>query len=277
LILNSDLFLTDNFKIKKEPFFGKFPIFKLFLSSISALIVILPALASTLLLVEPRTPPFIGWWIFHPNQEYHFIFKILSSFVTLFCLMSLMASTLPASVYGPFLKIFIFLNHMKEIRKVSKIRNEKDNLKTALFMYRQVQLLVSIFNECYQWIYFTWFFLTAYLMMTVNLYAFVRFHSTISIVGSLFSGIVSLEGFAFIFILNTVAGKMYHTSRQMPKLWLTEIRAQKDSSLIRKSIRSCAGIKIRIGSVNFLDRLTPFVTCGLCLKITLRLLITTHK
>jgi hypothetical protein len=31
---------------------------------------------------------------------------------------------------------------------------------------------------------------------------------------------------------------------------------------MRKAVEACSGLKIRIGSVNFVDRLTPFLTTG---------------
>jgi hypothetical protein len=88
-----------------------------------------------------------------------------------------------------------------------------------------------------------------------------------------FLALVTVEGYTGIFIVNTISGKIYHESRVIPRNWLSS-PSVRGNALMRKKIQSCSGMKVRVGSVNFLDRLTPFVICGMCLKLTVRLLMT---
>jgi hypothetical protein len=145
-------------------------------------------------------------------------------------------------------------------------------IEKKICIYRQVQLLAMMLNECYQWIFFTWFLLVLYFMISVNVYAFVKFHSEISLLNCFLLMNMSVQGLVFVIILGRVAGQIYFSSRQIPREWLRNPSVYGNLRL-RKKLRSCSGIKIRIGSVNFVDRLTPFSTCSLCLNVTVRLLM----
>jgi uncharacterized protein YneF (UPF0154 family) len=57
-------------------------------------------------------------------------------------------------------------------------------------------------------------------MMSVNLYAFVKFHSEISLLNCFILMNISVQGFVFVIILGSVAGQLYFSSRQIPRAWM---------------------------------------------------------
>jgi hypothetical protein len=150
-------------------------------------------------------------------------------------------------------------------------------LEKRLFKSKQVQLLAITYNECYQWIFFTWFLFLLYFVISVNQYAFVKFRKEVSLLGSVFLGVVFTQTLALVLIICSVAGYIYCSLKAIPKGWLRSCIVYRNVQL-RKAVVACSGIKIRMGSsVNFVDRLTPFVVSGLCLKLTVRMLMATTK
>jgi hypothetical protein len=99
----------------------------------------------------------------------------------------------------------------------------------------------------------------------------------ISVPIATFVGLTSLEGCLSIFLFNTIAGRIYHLSRKMPDEWVKRKEEVYRDKRMRWQLKSCLGIKIRIGSVNSVDRLTPFVFSGTCVKITVRLLVASRN
>jgi hypothetical protein len=98
----------------------------------------------------------------------------------------------------------------------------------------------------------------------------------ISLPGALYLGMYSVEGYLVIFVLNALSGRVHHLSRKITVGWSSKISVRRNLQM-RKTIRACSGLKIKMGSVNFVDRLTPFVVCGFCLKLTVRFLMASKK
>jgi hypothetical protein len=247
---------------------------------------VLPLLISIVVLIRPCTPPFPGYFLpCDYTQSRHLpsyiILTISSSFFSLFIHINLFASAVIGFVYGSTLLVYaLFLN----LRSLGNRNSPKwkvasaaatDLFERELLTYRKLQILFVLYNECFQWMCFTFFMFFTYFLTSVYLYAFVKFHCRISLPGSMFLLLISVTGFLGIFVLNSISGKVYHLSNKLPYKWLSITQSFKQTALIRKKIRSCSGVKIRVGSVNFVDRLTPFVVCGLCLKISTRLLMST--
>jgi hypothetical protein len=218
-------------------------------------------------------PPFIGWWITYLHIEFisnKLFLTLITSLITFGNLLSLIASGNLALVYGTYQKLFALVSYLQQLRNLRK------SLESKLLMYRQVMIISKLFNECYHWIVFTWVLFFVYILISVDLFVFVRFHSEISVPSATFVGLTALEGFVGIFFFNTIAGRIYHLSRNMSDEWLRGEGVFRDK-LMRKQLKSCLGIKIRVGSVNFVDRLTPFITAGLCIKVTVRLLVASRN
>jgi hypothetical protein len=226
-------------------------------------------------MLKPDMPPFIGWLLWNPGDN--IVKDGLLSIWNLLMLISLMSSNVTAVVYGTLLKLYALFAYLRLFRVKSnweKALLSTKTLEKRLSTFRQVQLLAKMYNECYQWIFYTWFLFLCYFMISVNLFAFVKFHKEISVLGSLFLMFIFTQGLIFIVLQSSVAGQIYYSSRQIPRDWLRCPPVYRNIRM-RKTVKACSGIKIRIGSVNFMDRLTPFVVIGLCLKLTVRMLMAT--
>jgi uncharacterized Tic20 family protein len=260
------------------------PYFTLFFCSCQTFTLLFPCFMSLMLLFDPCIPPFPKWWVASScssagdviTKESNIqsqIAAMVSSILTFCVSANIIASAVFTVMYGPLGMMFAFLSHLEYIK------NKTHNLSLQPFhrriiMYRGVQLLVGLFNECYQWVFFTVLSFMVYFIISVNLFVFVRVHADISPAVSCLLGSFSVQGFFYIFILNSLSGKVYHSSRSLLTAW------SRNSSLgnsrfpniwVKKTVRSCQGIKIRMGSVNFIDRLTPFVICGFCVRLAVRL------
>jgi hypothetical protein len=246
-------------------------LYKAFLYSTTVYTFLIPFLTFIAVLYEPNIPPFIGWWISYFQIESNPVFfKLVTSLITFLNLLSLIATANIAGVYGAILKLFALLSDLQKIRMLKK------SLKWKLLMYKQLMFISKLLNECYHWIVFTWVMFLVYVLVSVDLFVFVRFHSKVSVPSAVFVGLTSLEGFIGVFLFNTIAGRIYHLSRRMPDEWLRTDGVFRDR-LMRKKFRACSGIKIRLGSVNYVDRLTPFITSGICIKVTVRLLVASRN
>jgi hypothetical protein len=185
-------------------------------------------------------------------------------------------------LYGPLGMMFAFLSHLDHIKNKTQTKriSLQQPLHRRIIMYRGVQLLVGLFNDCYQWIFFTVLLFIEYLMLSLVLFIFVRLHADISSEMSCLLGALTVEGFFFIFILNSLSGKVYQSSCSLLTAWSRNSSSEKSSlpkHWVKRSVRSCQGIKIRMGSVNFIDRLTPFVICGFCVRLAVRLSLAMKK
>jgi hypothetical protein len=251
---------------------GHLDLFKAFLHSTSVYTFLIPFVAFIVVLYEPSIPPFIGWWITYFQIESGTLFlKLITSLITFGNILSLIATGNVVGIYGAYQKLFALLSDLQQLRM------SKKSLKWKLIMYKQLSIISKLLNECYHRIVFTWVMFLLYILVSVDLFVFVRFHSMISVPSAMFVGLNSLEGFIGILLFNTIAGRIYHVSRKMPDEWLKRDEEVYRDKRMRRQLKSCLGIKIRVGSVNFVDRLTPFVVSGICLKVTVRLLVASRN
>jgi hypothetical protein len=247
-------------------------LFKVFLHSTSVYTFLIPFVVFIVVLLEPNIPPFIGWWItYFQIESSTLLLKLITSLITFANLLSLIATGNVVGVYGAYQKLFALLSDLQQLRMFRK------SLKWKIIIHKQLSIISKLLNECYHCIIFTWVMFLLYVMVSVDLFVFVRFHSMISVPSAMFVGLTSLEGFIGVFLFNTIAGRIYHLSRKMPDEWVKRNDQVYMDKRMRRQLKSCLGIKIRIGSVNFVDRLTPFVVSGICLKITVRLLVASRN
>jgi hypothetical protein len=264
------------------------PYYTLFFCSFEAFILFFPCVYLLIIHFDPCTPPFPRWWILSScsvdlvltnerNLNLQIAFTTVSFVLTFYVLANLAASAALALLYGPLGMMFAFLSHLEHIKKRISLQQP---LHRRIIMYRGVQLLVGLFNDCYQWVFFTVLLFIGYFMVSMILFVFVRLHKDSSSEISFLLGCFTFEGFLGIFVLNSLCGKVYHSSRSLLTAWGRNSSLEKSrfpNIWIKKSVRSCQGIKIRMGSVNFFDRLTPLVICGFCVRLAVRLSLAMEK
>jgi hypothetical protein len=272
-----------------------FPYFILFFCSMEAFVLLFPCFILLLIHFDPCIPPFPKWYILSCSSSSSSVVMLtiesininpsiaaMVSFVlTFFVLANLVASATLTLLYGPLGMIFALLSHIDYIKKNGTGRRTSlQPLHRRITMYRGVQLLVGLFNDCYQWVFSTILLFMGYFILSVILFMFVTSHAEVSSFMSCILASFTVEGFLGIFILNSISGKVHHSSCSLLTAWSRNSSPENSSFpkiWVKKSVRSCQGIKIRMGSVNFIDRLTPFVICGFCVRLAVRLSLALQK
>jgi hypothetical protein len=123
-----------------------YPYFTIFLCSATACVILMASLISIMLLVEPCIPPFPSYWIACGAENYYVIKNLIASFISFVSLINLMASCAAAAPYGAFLVVFALFGDLRLLKVNGRLR-------------------VHI----------------SYFVVSFNLFAFVRFHSSISL------------------------------------------------------------------------------------------------
>lgn len=111
------------------------------------------------------------------------------------------------------------------------------------------------------------------MVIIIGLYTCIKLHSQVPMPGFAFFPLLSLDGFAMIFISQVAAGVLTRS-----KSFVEGTRKSKSyrrRSWFRKMARASYLIKIRFGSTNFIDKMTPLVYMNFCLTQTVSLIILT--
>jgi hypothetical protein len=273
------------------------PYFTLFLFSADAFILLIPCVILLMIhLFDPCIPPFPKWWLVssslcssaaasvlkdESNNVTSRMKLFVSSILTFYFLGNIVASAAFTVLYGPVGMMFAFWSHLDYIKNRSQLkRTSLQPFHRRIIMYRGLQLLVGLFNECYQLVFFTVLLFIGYFIISASLFVIVRVHGDISSAMSCLLGSFIVEGFFYIFILNSLSGKVYHSSCSLLTEWSRNSSIEKSSFSniwIKKTVRSCQSIKIRTGSFNFIDRLSPVVICGFCVRLAVRISLAVKK
>lgn len=91
--------------------------------------------------------------------------------------------------------------------------------------------------------------------------------------GLAFFPLLATDGFSVIFIVKVAAGVLSQSNKFLESAknnWMFS-----SDSLFKKVANSLAKVKVRFGSTNFIDKLTPFIFIDFCLTNTVNLMLIT--
>lgn len=140
-------------------------------------------------------------------------------------------------------------------------------------VYQHLRILGKLYNFCLQSIFIPTQISAACMVIIIGLYTCIKLHSQVPMPGFAFFPLLSLDGFAMIFISQVAAGVLTRS-----KSFVEGTRKSKSyrrRSWFRKMARASYLIKIRFGSTNFIDKMTPLVYMNFCLTQTVSLIILT--
>jgi hypothetical protein len=189
---------------------------------------------------DPCIPPFPRWLVVSScsapeSNDSSQMAVILSLVLTFYILANLVASAAYGLLYGPLGMTFAFLTHLHYIKnRNQKLRVSCQPFHRRIITFRGVHLLVSLFNDCYQWVFFTVILFMGYFIVSMNLFIFVRLHADTSSAMSSILGLLTAEGFFCIFILNSLSGKVYHSSCGLLTSWSRNAFSESSSSSFPK-------------------------------------------
>lgn len=164
-------------------------------------------------------------------------------------------------------------DHMRLLKPQGKMRTLQRHHAKAFFLYRQVHLLNKKYDRCLQAIFYPSIIFTACSAIIISLYACLKLHRQIPMPGLLFFPLLACDGFSVIFIVKVAAGVLNRSNRFLASARNNYMFSRQ--TLFKKIARSLGRIKIRFGSTNFIDQLTPFIFIDFCLTNTVNLMLIT--
>jgi hypothetical protein len=129
----------------------------------------------------------------------------------------------------------------------------------------ELRLMVQLYNDLYQNLVYSYGFAIADIVIIVFGYCAVKLWTKVSVLGVVIFVLIVIAGLVVIFISYTAAGTVWVGSESFIQRLKYDFRMQKNP-LFRKQVASIAPLKIKIGSVNFVDR----ATAGVYLSFTVQ-------
>lgn len=162
-----------------------------------------------------------------------------------------------------------------DLHRICKDGNKKSGSSTILSsfrVYHHIQLLAKLYNFCLQSVFIPTQMTAACLVIIIGLYTCIKLHSEIPMPGLAFFPLLALDELSMILISQSAAD-VYTRShifvRDAPKWGKTLGRGE----FITKIMKATKVIKIRFGSTNYIDKMTPLVYLNFCLTQTVSLVL----
>jgi hypothetical protein len=139
--------------------------------------------------------------------------------------------------------------------------------------YKSLWILTSLFNSVYEFRFYVNLIGLAQLTAIVGFYSTFSLPSdTIMIIPAVMMAINWTLMIAVTFIL-TVASNVWIESMELLENMRMRNKQPNRMRLVKMTIRSLPPLKIKIGSVNFIERMTPFVSLSFMMEQSISLII----
>ncbi|OXA40361.1 hypothetical protein Fcan01_25098 [Folsomia candida] len=150
----------------------------------------------------------------------------------------------------------------REIReKISNLRG----LKIKYQRYRGLQIFLNVFNSCWESPFILFLLLGWTIVIIHSLFVLIHYHDKIGILTLLVFASLAIDGIIVIGLLHIFAAP-YKMSREVVREW-GQMAGNK------KIWRSCAPLKVKIGTVNFFDKFTSLFVLEFCVTGVVNLLL----
>jgi hypothetical protein len=243
---------------------------------------------------SPRIPPFIGyflcrssldWWrsgedVCGLNDDGLFniiggkvllnVFRIIGGTTSFIFFTTSLHNVVLMSFYEVFPSILFQNDQLAQIERTVK-GCTFPNHAPLIIKYRQLQVLNSMFNKIYQRGFFALAMSTIALLMILNGF----FVLTLPHVPPLFLMLLAynvLMEYLTVITLFCMASRVWSNSVEVEHSWrrnnLLSARA-----LTRRYGKSLHPLKVKIGSVNFVEQNTPFVLFSFCVEQTISMIL----
>ncbi|XP_035701378.1 uncharacterized protein LOC118433509 [Folsomia candida] len=122
--------------------------------------------------------------------------------------------------------------------------------------FRQNRIMVKTFNNCYQTVYFTYMMTFVVTLGILFMYGLLKFHEKASIVSLVFIISVIVDYFLVVLLSYTFVGNIFFESTRLRVTWKKLDAGPRKMELCKRIVQSCPSIKIKMASVNFVERIT---------------------
>jgi hypothetical protein len=239
-------------------------------------------------LVDIRIPPFLGYFfcrsVYHTWSEdpcclaesdddcsfslsymtVRILIRIVSGMTSALFLSALWGG-LQMIIYEVFLSLIFFKCCLLRINELV-MNTDIPGYSGIMLKYRELQLLSQVFNSIYQIGVFG-VYVGAAVVLTILSASFMLSIYRDSIPLFLFTAGINLTCYAVLGGFLTFASHMWTISNMIQHSWNRNPRLMKNPISRRK--RLCLrNMKIKIGSVNFVERITPLVILAFCTEQT---------
>lgn len=143
----------------------------------------------------------------------------------------------------------------------------------AFYLYRQIFLLNRKYDSVLQSVFLPSIITAACSCIIIAMYACLKLHRMIPMPGLAFFPLLATDGFSVIFIVQVAAGVLSQSTTFLQSV--NNDSKFSNRSLFKKVAKSLGEIKVRFGSTNFIDKLTPFTFINFCFTNTVNLMLLT--
>jgi len=219
-----------------------------------------------MVLVKPCFPPYAGSILFECTW--------LSSFDYVPAFLRIMLSALVSWTWLMGSSI-AFLQVAVLFITTGCLNNYLDRLKgTNLpkYIYREVQLLGTILNSLQQYVILPTSQIIGTVAGIMSLYSLVNSHSAMPWPMLVFCADIVVCSFSCTFYkVFGAAAQVFVKSKKLPGKWMKERRGGEMAREFKAFAKSCAPIKIKCGSLNFISVLTPMRFINFVIVTTVKL------
>jgi len=154
-----------------------------------------------------------------------------------------------------------------------KKSNELKYNGILLRLYREVHILLKLYNGIFQTLYTPSVIAVAIGELVASVFVCIRLHAVVPMPGFIFYPVLIIDGVSII-IMTKVAGEVFRKSTEFLRTARKKISTSESRRCVyRKRIRSLGAMKIRFGAVNFIDEKTPLVFLDLSVSMVVSFLL----
>ncbi|CAL8118505.1 unnamed protein product [Orchesella dallaii] len=223
-----------------------------------------------MLLVKPCFPPYLGSmlfdcaWLSSLHSLPAFLRIVFSVFVAWSWLVGSSIAFLQVSIL--FITTGCLNNYLDRVKRKDLPEN----------IYREVQLLAGILNTLQQYIILPSTQIIATISAIMSLYSLVNLHSAMPLPMVAFCADTVFCAFACTFYtVFGAAAQVFVKSKKLPMKWRQQSKLPRGhvGKTFRAFAKSCAPIKIKCGSLNFISVLTPMRFINFVIVTTVKMTV----
>jgi hypothetical protein len=206
-----------------------------------------------------------------PNSEppKRYLLRLASSVMTGLVFAPCVMSTVTIAIYEVFLGLLSFQSLLKTFRRQAVWGSPRMFIKL-----RELQVLLRVFNLTYQRYFFAQVLGMAMWLTIIAGTCVLKMHDQISYIQSSGLFVITLTGYVAIGFIWKLASQVWVVSEGLNLDLKTNVSRQRlNLKLRRAQVASLVPLKVKVGSVNFVDRLTPAVMMASCVQQTISLLM----
>jgi hypothetical protein len=136
-----------------------------------------------------------------------------------------------------------------------------------------VKVIVECFNNLYKDYFFGNCLVVSSVMMITFGYCAISMHNVLPKIGLAYIAFTAVSGNLMLTLLYTFGGDVQVASQTLIMSWKKSDSLEKRKGEARKLIESCQSLIIKLGSINFIDRMTPIVILAFPVDQTIQLLL----